>query len=215
MSCNLRQAALLHPTFPSLVLFFSGNQYVIVDAQTENRNPTIQFGPRFIAQDWPSLIKAGFDKGIDAILPNPKDRNTAYFFSDGKYILATVAPPGGPQLSNLLDGPNPLSQWKSLNTIGFTTVDAVLSLSTKYAYVFNGDSYNYIEVDPTVDALNAPGKIARHWSSLTTLGFTENLGVVFPVGNTPTEAYFFKDDKYSLVGGIVVGTHCLSFLPDV
>ena len=209
MACpNLKQAAFLHPTFPTLVLFFSGNQYVVVDAQGQDRNGSIVFGPRYIAEDYPSLVKAGFDSGVDAILPNPKDLTTAYFFSGGKYALVKVAPPGGPQLSILVDGPHDLSQWNQINLAGYKSVDAVLTIPSggTSAYIFSGGTYFTADIDPASTNKVAVKSTATNWVSLKTLGFTENLTVVFPVPGEPLQAYFFKGNKYSGVGGIVHGT---------
>ena len=204
---NLKQAALLHPTFQTLVSFFSGNQYVIVDASIQGRNSNIVFGPRSIAEDYPSLATAGFDCGVDAILPNPKDLTTAYFFSDGKYALAKVAPPGSPQLSTLVDGPHDLSQWNQIKLAGYKSVDAVLTIPSggSQAYIFSGDTYITSDIDPASKGTVTVRNTATNWASLKTLGFAENLTVAFPVPGEPLEAYFFKGDKYSGVGNILRG----------
>ena len=203
----MKQAAFTHPTFPNLILFFSGNQYVIVDAQAQDRNKTILFGPRYIAQDWPSLVKAGFDSGIDAVLPNPKDTTTAYVFSDGRYALVKVVPPGGPQLSTLIDGPYSLTNWKALKEVDFKTVDAVLPNRGNWAYIFSGDCYINAEVDPN-GTYHSWHYISGYWDSLKTQGFTQDLGTITSVpGTAGNDAYFFKGDKYAHVTNIVVGMY--------
>ena len=212
MSLGVKQAAFLHPTFPNLVLFFSGNQYVIIDAQVQDRNKNILFGPRYIAQDWPALVMAGFDSGVDAILPDPKDPTTAYFFSDGRYALVKVSPPGGPQLSTIVDGPHNLSQWKAINKAGYRRVDGVFTITSGgayYAYVFSGDTYISVDIDPASDRSWSVRKISTEWTSLNTLGsaFVQDLSVVFPAPGDPRQAYFLKGDKYCLVGGIVSCTY--------
>ena len=213
MSPSLKQAAFLHPTFPTLVIFFSGNQYVVVDAKGEGRNGSIVFGPRFIAEDYPSLVRAGFDSGVDAVLPNPKDLTTAYFFSGGKYALVKVAPPGGPQLSTLIDGPHDLSQRNQINLAGYKSIDAVLTIPSggTQAYIFSGDTYITSDIDPASTGNVKVASIAAVWASLDTLGFAENLTVAFPVPGEPLQAYFFKGDKYSGVGNIRRGTRTDSF----
>ena len=47
-------------------------------------------GPKSIVDDWPSLKKAGF-KTVDNALPNPNDKEEAYFFGDS-YIRIKVRP---------------------------------------------------------------------------------------------------------------------------
>ena len=204
---NLKQAALLHPTFQTLVSFFSGNQYVVVDAQAQGRNGNIVFGPRYIAQDYPSLVKAGFDSGIDAILPNPKDLTTAYFFSGGEYALIKVTPPAGPQLSTIIDGPHNLSLWNQINRAGYKSVDAVLTIPSggNQTYIFSGDTYITSDIDPSSTGDVIVRNIADNWVSLKTLGFGEGLTAVFPVPGEPQQAYFFKGGQYSNVGDIVRG----------
>lgn len=204
-----KNAAFLHPTFPTLALFFSGNQYAIIDASVQDRSQSLVFGPRFIGTDWPSLVQAGFASGVDAILPNSADNTTAYFFSDGKYALVKVAPPGGPQTSIIVDGPKDLSQWKALNGVGFKSVDGALTIpaGSNRAYVFSGDKYVHIDINPASGTKANTISIADGWRTLKTLGFTKDLDTVLPVPGAPEEAYFFKGDKYGRVANIVQGMH--------
>lgn len=202
-----KQAAFLHPTFPTLAIFFSGDKYAIIDAQFPDRSKNVVFGPRLIGTDWPALVEAGFETGVDAVVSNPRDNTTAYFFSGGKFALVKVAPPGG--TSTLVEGPKDLSQWKSLNEAGFKSVDAILTIpkdgQSGWAYVFSGENYVYLQIDPVNGSHERVLNIAREWPSLKTLGFAKDLGLAFPIPGTSKEAYFFKGSQYSGVGNIIHG----------
>lgn len=62
---------------------------LIISLLTGNSNDCIVDGPKNIIAEWASLKSAGF-KTVDAILPNPLNREQAYFFRDDQYVLVHI-----------------------------------------------------------------------------------------------------------------------------
>ncbi|KAK7685482.1 hypothetical protein QCA50_011346 [Cerrena zonata] len=201
------RAAFQHPTFPDLAFVFYGAQYVIIDARLTGRNRNILFGPRSIRLDWPALAQAGFSTNVDAVLPNPHDKTTAYFFSGSKWALLRVSPPGSPQSALLVDGVKDFKDWKSLKEAQFNHIDAVLPITVgsdpNWAYIFSGDNYVSIQIDPVNGSRGNVRSIADQWGSLNKLGFGRSLDTILPVPGRPHEAYFFKGAKVSRIGNII------------
>lgn len=54
-------------------------------------NDFIIVGHKLIIASWPSLEQAGF-RAIDSCLPNPANKDEAYFFSGEYYVLVKVNP---------------------------------------------------------------------------------------------------------------------------
>ncbi|KAL4789658.1 hypothetical protein BDV19DRAFT_394867 [Aspergillus venezuelensis] len=80
------------PDNPAEIWVFSGSQFarILTDRSPANKDKVI-YGPAPIAGDWPSLVKAGFEK-IDAAFPTPGETNMAYVFSGKKYARIALTP---------------------------------------------------------------------------------------------------------------------------
>ncbi|KAJ7122355.1 hypothetical protein C8R44DRAFT_831600 [Mycena epipterygia] len=168
------------PTESTNAYFFYANQYALIKVKpgtTDDsiiQGPTIVNGPKDISTEWPSLAKAGF-KTVDAVLPNPKNSDEAYFFFDKQYALIKVAP--GTTDDAIVNGPKTITDnWPSLKDAGFEVVDACLANpdNSEEAYFFSGDKYVLIKVEPaTTDdtIVNGPKLIAGNWPSLVKAGF--------------------------------------------
>ncbi|CAL1698866.1 unnamed protein product [Somion occarium] len=64
--------------------------------------------------------------------------------------------------------------------------------------------YLWAYVDPAATDGRALS-IADNWRSLKSVGLNDSFDVVLPVPGAPTDAYFFKGDKYVRVTAIVPG----------
>ncbi|MFJ1213689.1 enterotoxin A family protein, partial [Burkholderia pyrrocinia] len=197
--CDLSSAALPFPgNGNSQAYFFHGKRYVLVDVKPGTNSDYIINGPKDIASEWPSLRTAGFTS-VDAALTNPDDYREAYFFSGTKYVLVRVNP--GTNSDYIVVGPKDIaSEWPSLRTAGFTSVDAALTNPDDHreAYFFSGTKYVRVRVNPGTNSdyiVVGPKDIASEWPSLRKAGFTSvDAALTNPDDNR--EAYFFSGTKY-------------------
>ncbi|KIM41606.1 hypothetical protein M413DRAFT_27916 [Hebeloma cylindrosporum] len=110
-------AVLPNPADKSQAYFFSGTRYALIKINPWSNDDYIAIGPNFIADEWPSLRKAGFTT-IDLALTNPANTDEAYFFSGSRYVLINVKP--GSNNDYIVDGPKPVADnWSSLKKAGF------------------------------------------------------------------------------------------------
>lgn len=68
-------------------IFFSGNEYVVVDVAPGSTDDTVLRGPGPISDLWPGAEDAQFDT-IDSVLDDPNDWGKSYFFSGDRYVVA-------------------------------------------------------------------------------------------------------------------------------
>jgi len=84
------------PQYEGQVYVFRGDQYVRVKVNPGvHRGDVITYGPASIAENWPSLVDAGFANGVDAILSTaaqPGFEDQAYFFNGDRYARIKVVP---------------------------------------------------------------------------------------------------------------------------
>lgn len=190
--------------------FFSGEQYCRVKYTPGTSAEDITYGPTEIAQEWKTLVEAGFNT-VDAAfaIRDPGYENQVYFFSGTKYVRIKFIP-GTPQ-EEILSGPTDIvSGWASLDRAGFDTVDAVLPITDPgyegQAYVFRGDQYVRIKVNPGVhrgDVITyGPASIAENWPSLVNAGFPNGVDAILSASAQPgfgDQAYFFSGDRYARI----------------
>ncbi len=101
-------AILPNPKKSSEMYFFSGSRYALIDfAPGASHSHTIHTtsvnfipfvlgttndyiinGPKKIEDNWPSLLKAAKLTHIDADVPNPANKDKAYFFSGSEYFFS-------------------------------------------------------------------------------------------------------------------------------
>lgn len=187
--------------------FFKDGRYARVKYTPATPIEEITYGPTQVAEHWKSLASAGFEV-VDAAfaIRDPGHEGEHYFFSGTQYVRIKFTP-GTPD-EELLNGPTDIvSGWASLDEAGFSKVDAVLPITADgvegEAYVFSGDSYVRIKVNPGVhrgdNIVYGPAKIADQWPSLVKAGFGEGIDAVLTASAQPgyeDQAYFFKGDEY-------------------
>jgi hypothetical protein len=162
-------AALPVPGHESEVYFFSGTRYVRIKFVPGTSEESIVYGPAKIADEWKSLVKAGFET-VDAVLPVPGHEGQAYFFSGNQYAKIKFTP--GTPTEEVTWGPtNIVGQWKTLNQAGFDTIDAALAVPGHegQAYFFSGSQYVKVEFVPgtgTEKIVYGPARITHEWKSL-------------------------------------------------
>lgn len=147
---------------------FSGVKY----ARINFKDDKVTFGPALIAENWPSLDKAGFPT-VDAIFPTPGEPNHAYFFYKDQFARITLTP--GKAESSIVYGPSPIAKnWPVLASSGFHRLDAVIPAPgfPNDAYFFLGDKYIRLTVEPgTVQdkIVFGPASVVKHWPALKDL----------------------------------------------
>lgn len=122
-----------------MAYLFNDRQYIRVDnIQIGQNTDTLAVDARSIVDNWPSLKEAGFET-IDGVLP--MGRGVAYFFSGTQYVCVENIVPD--ESSDRLRGPprSILDGWSSLASVGWRTIDAVLSIGDNSAYFFYRDDY--------------------------------------------------------------------------
>lgn len=85
-------ACVLTPTDKGRAYFFCGPRYAAIDIHPGTTDDSIAWGPKSLVFEWPSLGKAGFTGGVDAVLPNPRNSDEMYFFCMEQYALIKVKP---------------------------------------------------------------------------------------------------------------------------
>lgn len=162
-------AVLPSPNNSQEMYFFCLEEYALIDTMPGSSADYIINGPKNIAQEWPSLREAGFTT-VDAVLPNPANKEEAYFFSGDQYVLINIQP--GTNDDYIINGPKSIrDNWPSLASAGFDVVDAVLPNpdNSDEAYFFSGENYALINIQPgTTDdyIVNGPKLVRTEWPSL-------------------------------------------------
>lgn len=147
---------------------FSGTQYARIDF-TED---AVTFGPAPIAENWPSLVQAGFTS-VDAIFQTPGESHHAYVFFQNRFARITLTP-GKPE-SAIVFGPAAIADhWKNLAGAGFTSVDTIIPTPgvPSDGYFFKGDQYMRLTVEPNqiqTKVYFGPASVKTHWPSLDNL----------------------------------------------
>ncbi|KAE8446430.1 hypothetical protein EG329_012035 [Mollisiaceae sp. DMI_Dod_QoI] len=158
-------AVLPNPANSNEAYFFSGDKYALVNI---NDRRIVQ-GPHVTTTRWPSLKSARFTM-IDAVLPHPNNNGEAYFFSGNLYALIKINP--GTSNDYIVNGPKQImTEWPSLRSAGFDTVDAVLPNpnNQREAYFFSRENYALISIKPGTNddkIVNGPKLVSEGWPSL-------------------------------------------------
>jgi hypothetical protein len=162
-------AAVEIPDEENQLYVFSGTQYIRIQYVPSSSEEAIIFGPYEIADQWNSLVEAGFDT-IDAILPVPGYKEEAYFFSGNQYVRIKFH--AGSFDDEIVYGPAKIiDQWKTLDMAGFDTVDAAIAVPghERQAYFFSGGQYVRVEYIPGTQSesiLGGPWRIYPSWKCL-------------------------------------------------
>ena len=83
------RACFLDPSHDRRAYFFVDNRYVLIDLKPGTINDDIPSDSKPLFRNWPSLVKAGFGI-VDAVLPNPRNKQEMYFFYLGRYALINM-----------------------------------------------------------------------------------------------------------------------------
>ncbi|CAI7579539.1 unnamed protein product [Penicillium bialowiezense] len=156
------------PDGTGAIWVFSGLQYVRINFKEDK----VVWGPAPIAENWPSLVKAGFPT-IDAILPTPGEPNHAYVFYKDRFARITLTP-GKPD-SSIVSGPALIApHWPALVNSGIHRLDAVVPAPgfPSDAYFFLGDKYVRLTVEPgqiQTKLVSGPAPVEKHWPALKNL----------------------------------------------
>jgi hypothetical protein len=162
-------AAVETPGVENQLYVFSGTRYVRIQYVPGSSEESIIYGPYQIADQWKSLVKAGFDT-IDAILPVSGYKDEAYFFSGNQY--ARIKFHAGSRDDEVVAGPSKIIDvWKTLDMAGFDTVDAAIAVPghERQAYFFSGGQYVKVEYIPGTSSesiLSGPWRIYPSWKCL-------------------------------------------------
>lgn len=162
-------AAFTVPGHQNEVYIFSGTRYIRIRFTPATPDESIVYGPANIADEWKTLVKAGFST-VDAVLPVPGHDGQAYFFSGHQYARIKFTP-GTPE-EEITFGPRKITdEWKTLAKAGFSTVDAVLPVPGHegQAYFFSGSQYVRIKFTPSSseeEITYGPASITDEWKSL-------------------------------------------------
>ncbi|KAJ7682093.1 hypothetical protein DFH06DRAFT_1160205 [Mycena polygramma] len=209
-------ASVWDPTNSNRAYFFCGNRYTVINVNPGTTGDTIAWGPKDLVDNWPSLWKAGFSGGVDAVLPKVEDirdddvdghyeilSNEMYFFSGGNYALINIAP--GTSDDYIINGPKKiLDEWPSLRKAGFAKIDAVLpnpANRVNEAYFFSGSQYALLNIKSGTNddyIVNGPKPILDNWPSLKKAGFGR-VDTILPNPANRAEAYFFSGSQYALI----------------
>lgn len=162
-------AVLPNPDNIDEAYFFYGTQYALIKVKPGTNDDVLILGPKVITSEWPSLRRAGFD-AVDAVLPNPNNKDQAYFFRKTQYVLISVS--SGTNDDQIVNGPKEIvTEWPSLRDANFSTVDMALPSPEGggETYFFSGTQYVLIKLEPgtTNDTIiNGPKRVASEWPSL-------------------------------------------------
>lgn len=192
-SSHIRRACMLLPSKDEAI-FFADTRFVTLRLDTaHNLEDTIApGGVQSIVDAWPALHEANF-LAIDAVIPNPKNSDEAYFFFRDKYILVNIT-----TRQKVFNAKNIVEEWPSLRQVGFNTVDAAVLLSDGTAYFFRGSQYVRVDVRPGTNGDTVvgtgPKPIQGNWPVLDQAPFkTVDSILTSPHGG---DTYFFSGSNY-------------------
>jgi hypothetical protein len=144
------------------VYFFSEDQYVRYNLDQDQ----VDFGPAAIADHWPGMAAAGFDRDLDAGL-NWGD-GTAYFFKEDMYVRYNLG-------QDRVDfGPAAISaHWPGMAAAGFDhDLDGAIAWGDGSVYFFQVDQYARFDIADNAVPNDYPLSIAEHWPGMDDAGFS-------------------------------------------
>ncbi|KAG8793443.1 hypothetical protein FRC12_002739 [Ceratobasidium sp. 428] len=110
--CETVDAVLPYPGISYQAYFFCGSKVTIIKYKPGTTDDEIVKPPTYTQIHWRKSL-ARFHR-IDAAIPNPANKNEAYFFSGGSYMLINV------EKDELIRGPRPVYlEWPALRKAGF------------------------------------------------------------------------------------------------
>ncbi|KAJ1299781.1 hypothetical protein OPQ81_011997 [Rhizoctonia solani] len=170
-----------------------GDKYAKIEWCPGRVKDTVEYGPAPL-HSWETLKKAGFD-WVDAVVPIQPHAHRAYFFSGEQYVRIDYIPETFQE--ELVGAVRPVSQWNSLKTAGFNTVDAAINVpgATNETYFFCNNKYiraSWKEGYGGDKIIEGPKYIAQDWG---VTGFNR-FDMVLPHPSKPDHAYIFSEKKY-------------------
>lgn len=186
---------------------FSGGQYARIQVKPGDLGPTVLVRPQPIKDNFPSLTKAGFDNGIDAVLPVPGSPE-AWFFRGDQYAKVSMMGTD----DKLMLGPLPIKgNWPSLTQAAvaagagdhyadFTSrITGAVPVPGKrgQAYVFSGSQYVRILAVPDSRGdrvIDGPHNVNTEWPSLVDAGFFPPHFNHLTPRDLPVKSTVFEDD---------------------
>jgi hypothetical protein len=162
-------AAVKVPNQENQLYVFSGTRYVRIEYVPASPEEGIVYGPYNIADQWRTLVEAGFDT-VDAILPVAGHPGEAYFFSGNQYVRIKIGVSSSDD--EIVFGPaRIIDEWKVLNQAGFDTVDAAIPVPGEegQAYFFSGGQYvrvAYVAGTPEESLIYGPSRTYEAWRCL-------------------------------------------------
>ena len=192
------------PQSPNEIYFFKDDRYARIDVVKDE----LSYSVKSIRDLWKSLAAAE-NVPVDAILPNPKEKTQTYFFSGPKCAIIDM------YNDKFLGKFNTATQWKTLASFGFSSIDAVLPWTiggdANAAMFFYG--YRCICIDLARDRLYLEARdITTRFPALKEARFTTVDMAVFKPGTNNKRVYFFSGEKYALVD---LDTDSLAYGPAV
>jgi hypothetical protein len=162
-------AAVEVPSKENQLYVFSGTRYVRIEYVPGTSEESIVYGPYNIADQWKSLVAAGFDT-IDAILPVAGYPGEAYFFSGNQYVRIKIGVSSSDD--EIVFGPHKIiDKWQALNQAGFDTIDGALAVpgEESQAYFFSGSQYVRVAYVPSPQPdtiIYGPSRTYEAWRCL-------------------------------------------------
>ncbi|KAF8597514.1 hypothetical protein BDV93DRAFT_547901 [Ceratobasidium sp. AG-I] len=174
---------------PGRVWVFKDGKYARI--QWDIEQPRVVTNPTDFRSAWSSLKQAGFTR-IDAALARPN--GYTYLFSGDKYTAVYIDRLGNDTSSYA--GSKPISDWPSIEKIGFKSIDATLAVpgtSGDY-WLFSGHEYGRINLSSnnTDTVVHERRLIADGWPGLRFVGIDD----ILPHSTQSDQAYFFSGPNY-------------------
>lgn len=131
-----------------------------------------------------------------AALHAPYDKGAAWITKDDQYIRIELAANGR---DSLVGSPkNIRAHWKSIDKIGFDSVDAFIPLNdASIAWVFSGEEYGKIKIagNGQDTYVHGPSSIVKGWKSLNQAGFN-SVDATLIKHDDQNVAWVFLNDQY-------------------
>lgn len=185
---EFHQAAANVPGSTSDIYFFSGTQYVRVNAISD----TVVSGPANLFKTWKSLADLSF-ASVDAAVSVPGHDTDLYVFSRELYGRINV------NNDTVITSPHNIANtWKSLGGIEFNTVDAAVPWIEPDQIVFFSGPYCAIVNVRDDEVVTEPFSIVSRWRALSMAGFNTISMACLKPGKVE-EVYFFCGTQYILI----------------
>ncbi len=151
------------------LFFFKGEHYLRYDIASDK----VDSHPRTIADGWPALSQADFDRDIDLALTWPNGK--AYFFKGSRYVRYDIS-------SDTVDVPSReiADGWPGFANAGFAAdLDAAVQWHDGNVYFFKGERYLRYSIAEDNVGDGYPRSIADNWRGVDALLSGSKLCAVF------------------------------------